>query len=104
MIRFSDSGRRTQAMKVDGRCLGSGAEDSEVLEVDLMSSREEKIPERMAVPSVPASRYKYFVMKFEVEAGWCSLTTSQDCKGQSRLAGRCSHFSKLNDSVNEMKS
>jgi hypothetical protein len=54
-MRFSDSGRRTHAMNFDGRCLGSGVEDSDVLDVDLMSSSDEKMPDRMAVPRVPVT-------------------------------------------------
>lgn len=47
-MRWADSGRRTQAMKLEGSLDGRSEEDWEFADL-----RDERIPERMAVPRFP---------------------------------------------------
>ena len=56
LIRFADVGRVTHAMKREGVRGGSSSEGVEVPLVEcaeLCSDKEERMPERMAIPRVP---------------------------------------------------
>ena len=62
LIRFADSGRRTQAMKRDGMRGGGSSEGvavpdplgvCDVKPRSLRSDREDKIPESIPIPRVP---------------------------------------------------
>ena len=56
LIRFADAGRVTQAINREGVWGGSSSEGKlEPLDecADVCSDREERMPERMAIPRVP---------------------------------------------------
>lgn len=89
-MRFPDSGRRTQAIKFEGVRWGSDDEES-VVGVAVPESgyagegacervdslREERIPERMAMPSVPCED-QYIASRQGIISGGGGLTASQD--------------------------
>ena len=60
MIRFADVGRVTHAMKREGVREGSPSEGVVVPLVEraeFCSDKEERMPERMAIPRVPCERW-----------------------------------------------